>query len=179
MDLQQATQRLKEIRPDLVIAGLWFRRVVGLELIRRLREVNDHVPILVIATYDEHVFANRALRAGANGYVMSDASAETIITATQRLLEGQIYVSDAVTNKLLWALSHNKAQEPDTLGKLTNRQMEVFELIGRGYSTKAIAKVLNRSVKTIEAHRENIKLKLNVSSSRELVRFASQQFVSV
>ncbi len=163
-------------RPDLVIADLRLGESSGLTLLRTLQERPDPVPVLVLSMHDETVYAERALQLGARGYVMKGAPAAELLQAVRAVLGGNIYLSAAMTRRIVNRLGGKaSADEPRNgpLDLLTNRELEVFELLGQGHTIRTIAKRLALGVKTVETHRQHIKEKLNVSSSTEVVRRAT------
>jgi two-component system, NarL family, response regulator FusR len=162
------------IQPDFVIVDISLQSDSGLELVKTLRHRYPNLPILVLSMHDESLYAERALRSGANGYLMKLEATEHVISAIREVLAGNIYVSAAMHEKLARALAvpHKRPEGP--IASLSEREFEVLHLIGLGFGTREIAKKLNRSVKTIEAHQANIKEKLNVRNGKELMRFAIQ-----
>lgn len=174
-DTGEAIEAVARDGPDAVVVGLCYHDTTGTELIRRIRRVDEKVPILSVTPYDEAVFAVRALHAGANGYVMTSAPTATIPEAIRAVLAGDVFVSDNVASALIRQHLNGNRRSPDQspLHDLSDREMEIFEMIGRGRSVRDIARILCRSAKTVEAHREHIKLKLHIESSEELARYAS------
>jgi DNA-binding NarL/FixJ family response regulator len=160
-------------RPDLAIVDLSLAQGTGLELIRNLHESVRHLPVLVLSMHDETLFAERVLRAGARGYIMKQEAITGLVAAIRQILSGRIYVSEGIAQAVLERLGHQQAASDNPLAKLTDRELEVFDLIGRGVSTSAIAGQLGVSVKTIETYRSNIKTKLNLKDATDLVRFAA------
>jgi two-component system, NarL family, response regulator FusR len=146
----------------------------GLELVKTLRHSYPNLAILVLSMHDENLFAERALRSGANGYLMKLEATEHVLTAIREVLAGNIYLSAAMHKKLARALTVPRNRPEGPIASLSEREFEVLHLIGLGFSTREIAGKLNRSVKTIEAHQANIKEKLNIRSGKELMRFAIQ-----
>lgn len=167
---------IKRCSPHMAIIDINLPDGSGLELIKRIHAIAPGLPILVSSMHDERLLAERALRAGAMGYVNKQEAPEHLIDAVNKILDGKIYLSDAMTERLLMQsytnLSTDLTQSP--IDALSNRELEVFEQIGSGYSTVQIAEHLKRSVKTIETHRAHIKEKLNLASSSELTRYAVQ-----
>lgn len=160
---------------SLAIVDLSLGEVPGLDLLKTLRTRFPHLPVLVMSMHDESLYAERALRAGARGYIMKQEATENILAAIRYILAGGIHVSDRVQARILENLAEGRAESGESpLGGLSARELEVLRLVGRGYSTSEIARDMNRSVKTIEAHRANIKEKLRLRSSAELVRYAIQ-----
>ncbi|MFZ5595266.1 MAG: response regulator [Pseudomonadota bacterium] len=146
----------------------------GLELIKTLRRRYPKLAILALSMHDESLFAERALRAGANGYLMKQEGTRNILLAVQQVLTGNVYLSAAMHNRLTQRLVTPRGIASPPLAGLSEREFEILQLIGLGFGTRQIAEKLNRSVKTIEAHRSNLKEKLQLKSGRELIRFAVQ-----
>jgi DNA-binding NarL/FixJ family response regulator len=160
-------------RPDLVIVDLSLAEGTGLDLIRSLRESAPTLPVLVLSMHDEALFAERVLRAGARGYIMKREAITGLVGAIRQVVSGRIYVSDGMSQAVLERLGHDAAAPDNPLARLTDRELEVFDLIGRGESTGAIAEQLGVSIKTIETYRSNIKTKLNLKDATDLIRFAA------
>jgi len=159
---------------DLMIVDLSLADSSGMDLMRKVREQHGHVRCLVLSMHDERLHAERALRAGARGYVMKHEATRKIVTALRSVRDGHIYLSDAIASHLLERLADapmaTEERRPDSpLSSLTDREIEVLRLIGRGVKTGDIARQLNRSVHTVEAHRANIKRKLGIRTANELV----------
>ncbi|WP_454736056.1 response regulator [Cupriavidus necator] len=161
-------------QPDLAIVDLSLHSNSGLDLVKTLRQHYPKLAILVLSMHDETLFAERALRAGANGYLMKLEATEHILNAIREVLAGNIYLSAAMHEKLARALTVPKKIQTGSIASLSEREFEVLHLIGLGFSTREIAMKLNRSVKTIEAHQANIKEKLDIPNGKELMRFAIQ-----
>jgi len=162
-------------KPNLILTGLALQESHGLELIKNLRVRYPRVPVLVFSMYDESLYAERAIRAGANGFVSKYGPATDLLCAIRRVLNGGIYVSERVAAH---AMEQFFARSSFTTGSevelLTDRELEVFELIGQGRSTRQIASALHLSVKTIETYRSRIKTKLNLETATELAQHAGQ-----
>ncbi|MFM0566047.1 response regulator [Paraburkholderia sediminicola] len=161
-------------QPDMAIVDLSLQSGSGLDLVKTLRHRYLKLAILVLSMHDENLFAERALRAGANGYLMKLEATEHVVSAIREVLAGNIYLSAAMHEKLARALAGPQKMPAGPIASLSEREFQVLHLIGLGFSTREIAGKLNRSVKTIEAHRANIKEKLNIHSGNELMRFAIQ-----
>lgn len=168
-----ATQLALSTRPDLAIVDLSLAHGSGLELIRDLRESLPSVPVLVLSMHDETLFAERVLRAGARGYIMKSEAITGLVEAIRQVLSGRIYVSQRIAQAVLERVGHEGGGIDTPLAGLTDRELEVFDLIGRGSSTVEIAGQLGVSVKTIETYRSNIKAKLNLKDASDLIRFAA------
>lgn len=173
--LAEALQQFEQHRPDLVIVDITLKDGNGLDLIQRLKSREPAVRILVLSMHDESVYAERALRAGALGYINKQEARELVIDAILRVLEGKLYLSPAAQERLLTVASRGPEEllRP-AVSTLTNRELEVFEAIGRGLTTSEIAKQLHLSIKTVETHRQRVKTKLNLTTSAELAREAVQ-----
>lgn len=171
---QEALAMLHDCNPDLAIVDMTLRGDSGLELVKTLRHRHPRLPILVMSMHDEGLFAERALRAGANGYLMKLEATAHILAAIRQVLTGNIYLSEAMHNRIAQRLLAPGKTANGPIGGLTEREFEVLHLIGLGFGTRQIAEKLSRSVKTIEAHRANLKDKLNLPHGPDLVRFAVQ-----
>jgi len=167
-----ALEQIERLVPDLAIIDISLRSSNGLELIKDLQVRATHIPILVISMHDESLYAERVLRAGGRGYVMKQEGGKKIMEAMRQVLTGQTYVSPAVSARILDAFAGRRQANSSPLERLTDREFEVFQLIGQGRATKEIAEKLHVSVKTVEVHRVNIKQKLSLSTAPELIRFA-------
>ncbi|HTD67239.1 MAG TPA: response regulator transcription factor [Candidatus Limnocylindria bacterium] len=172
----KALELVRAQKPDLVILDVSLPKTNGLELIKQLKSEKPQLPMLVISMHDETLYAERALRAGARGYVMKKEPSEKMLLAINRVLKGEIYVSDRMKQKMLQHLVSNQVPEENSspLDHLSDRELEVFQLLGNGFATRQIAEQLNLSIKTIESYRENLKLKLSVKSGAELIQHAIQ-----
>ncbi|CAB3782227.1 response regulator [Paraburkholderia caffeinilytica] len=163
-----------DCQPDMAIVDISLQSDSGLELVRTFRHRYPNLAILVLSMHDESLFAERALRAGANGYLMKLEATEHVISAIREVLAGNIYVSAAMHEKLARALTVPHKTAEGQIANLSEREFEILHLIGLGFSTREIAEKLNRSVKTIEAHQANIKEKLTIRNGKDLMRFAIQ-----
>jgi DNA-binding NarL/FixJ family response regulator len=169
-----AIEAVERLQPDLVIADITLPGRNGMELIRDLRALSPALPVLVLSMHDASLFAERVLRAGGRGYVSKQQSGGQLIKAIRHVLSGQIYLSEEVSTQLLGSLSGREGR-PRTLSPvelLTERELEVFTLIGQAKETKDIARQLGMSAKTVEAHRASIKRKLKLKTGPELTRHA-------
>jgi DNA-binding NarL/FixJ family response regulator len=172
-DGRAAVATVERLNPDLAIVDLSLKGLNGLDVIKSLKAERPELPVLALSMHDEMLYAERALRAGASGYVMKQEATKNLLGAVRRILDGGIYLSDNVTAKLLHRVANTKsAGNASVLETLSDRELEVFQLIGDGASTRRIAEMLKLSVKTIESHRENIKRKLNLQDATELVQAA-------
>ncbi|HPA18704.1 MAG TPA: response regulator transcription factor [Verrucomicrobiae bacterium] len=172
-DAQEALAAVGKLAPDLVVVDISLPDRGGLELIKDIVATEPGIAVLGFSMHDEAVFGERVLRAGGRGYVSKDEDASTMLVAIRRVLDGGIYVSEKLLSLVLGGLSGTeKGESSSSMDLLTDRELEVFSLIGRALGTTEIAHSLNMSVKTVEAHRANIKLKLGLRSGLELVRRA-------
>lgn len=172
----QAIDLVSQTNPDVVVIDITLEDGDGIELIKDIRTRFEHVKMLVSSMHDESLYAERALRAGAMGYISKEASREEFLEAIREILKGRIAVSAAISNRMLKRATGSK--QPDDrspIETLSDRELTVFEFIGQGLSTRQIAEKLFLSVKTIETYREHIKAKLNIKTSTELVRHAVQR----
>lgn len=159
--------------PDVVIVDLSLRDSDGLELIKDIRNKHRDLPVLVLSMHDESIYAERLLSAGANGYIMKQAAADQLLVALRRVLGGGIYVSESVGASMIERFAASGVRHrSDPIERLSNRELQVLNLIGRGKGTRQIAGDLNLSVKTVESHRQRIKKKLSLATSPQLVQFA-------
>ena len=171
----EALEAIRESRPDLVIVDLELGQGDGLDLIKQMKSRHPEVPALVLSMHDETVYAERSLRAGARGYVTKQQLDATVLVAMRGLLEGGTYMSPKLEARLAAKYVDGGALETSSpLEALSDRELQVFRLIGRGRTTRQIAETLNLSVKTIESHRAHIKSKLTLESSAELSQRATQ-----
>ena len=173
--LSQAMRAFHETRPDLVIVDLSLENGSGIELIKELVSIQPTVRVLVCSMHDELLFAERALRAGAKGYINKDEPPQRMISAIRRVLDGRMYLSEEMTDRMLFrSVGGTELSEESPISTLSDRELEVFEQIGRGVTTRLIAEKLHLSPKTVETYRENIKAKLNLANATELTQHAVQ-----
>ena len=169
----EGLRMVAEKKPDLVIADLTLPDKHGLEFIKDLQVMQPETLVLVLSMHDEALYAERALRAGARGYVMKETAADTLIKASRRVLDGGIYLSDKMAGVMLEMVAgHRRQATASPLERLTDREIEVLQLIGQGKPTRHIAEHLHVSVRTIDAHRAHIKDKLQLPDGSALVRYA-------
>ncbi len=173
VEAEAALAQVDAAKPDLVIVDLSLRESNGLSLIKKLMQRDAHPKILVLSAHDESVFAERALRARAQGYVNKQEAQGKVLDAIRAVLRGELYVSSDVAQRLLGRAVGDR-RTGGGVESLSNRELEIFELIGRGNGTRAIAEQLHLSVHTIETHRENIRVKLGLRNGTELLRHAVQ-----
>ena len=161
-----------ESKPDLVVIDISLPGKNGLELIKDLKASTEGVLMLVHSMHDESLYVERVLRAGAHGYIMKQEGGKKIIEAVRKVIPGEIYVSPEMSGKILEIFSGRRPSSTDPVEALSDRQFEIFQMIGQGKGTRAIAEDLKVWVKTIDAHRAHIKEKLALKSGNELVRYA-------
>ncbi len=174
-NIPQALEAVENSKPDLVIVDISLGEQNGIELIKNITLRNPTLPVLVHSMYDETMYAERCLRVGAKGYLMKQEPPQRLLEAVRRVLKGEVHLSEAMTKQLLCRISSGpgrKGNSPSSL--LSNREFEVFEMLGRGRRTKEIAQLLHISDKTVQTHRERIKMKLGIKDAVSLVRQAVQ-----
>lgn len=172
-DPHGAIRELAKIKADLVLSDITMPGRSGLEFIKDLQALHPELPILVVSMHDEVIYAERALRAGARGYIMKEAGGDNLLTAIRQILSGEVYVSPKMSARILDNFSGRKPRgSTSPFGKLTDREFEVFQLIGAGKSTRDIAAQFNLSPKTVDVHRGHIKEKLELKDTTALVRHA-------
>jgi DNA-binding NarL/FixJ family response regulator len=172
-DVDGALKLLDRTHPTLIVVDLTLKNGHGLDLIKKVSRIAPQTKILVVTAHDESLLAERALRAGAHGYVNKQEAQETVIDAARTVLRGGRYLSAEMTQRLLERAVAGPSR-PGGIESLSDREIEIFELIGHGNSTRSIARQLHLSIHTIETHRENIRAKLNLRDGSELVRRAVQ-----
>jgi DNA-binding NarL/FixJ family response regulator len=172
---EEALAQIAKAPPDLLLLDISLPGASGLEVLKVVRQRHPEVRVLILSMHDERVYALRALGEGAAGYVMKEAATENVLTAIRRVLNGEVYLSPQMEKRSMRQLVGRRAGSKGTaLDTLSKRELEVFELIGRGQRTSQIAHTLKVSVKTIESHRQHIKEKLGLSDGHELVQHAIQ-----
>jgi DNA-binding NarL/FixJ family response regulator len=173
---EDALAAIDGMKPNLVLMDISIEGRNGLDVTKGLRRTHPDLPVLVLSMHDEALYAERALRAGARGYLMKQEAPEVVLKAIRVVLAGKVYVSAAISSRILNELVDYKDVKQGRFGvrSLSDRQLEVFELIGQGATTPGIAKALRLSVKTIETHRKHIKAKLGLRNATELMRQAVQ-----
>ena len=175
---EQAFQAIEAEKPDVVIVDVSLEGPNGIEFIKAAKEQYPNLLFLVHSMHDETLYAERALRAGARGYIMKQESPDKVISAIRRILGGQIYMSDSMTERMLEQRYNGVSDGLLPMEALSDRELEVFQLIGRGETTNRIAKLLHRSIKTVETYRARIKEKLNLKDNMQLIRHAMQSVYS-
>jgi len=163
---------ISETKPDLALVDLTLKESDGLELIKTINAQYPKVKTMVISLHDERVYAERALRAGAKGYIMKSEATENVMTAIRTVLKGSMYLSDDMQERMLSQFAGNSKKETSPIDVLSDREFEVFRMIGDGLETREIAKRLTLSVKTIETYKSHLKTKLDLHSSTELIQRA-------
>lgn len=170
-DLSSALAAVESLKPDIAIIDLNIKGGDGLQLIKAIKLMESDIPMLVLSMHDEGLYAERALRAGARGYLTKQEAGDRVLTALRSILRGEIYLTSALRGRL------NRGKDlfqqiQDPVEDLSDRELQIFRLIGMGHGTRQISEELNVSIKTIESHRRNIKTKLGLDSATELVRQA-------
>ncbi len=169
----RALEEIKTLKPDLALVDITLPRRSGLTLLKDIRLWTPSVYVLVLSMHDESLYAERVLRAGGHGYIMKDEGGDKLLRAIRQVLEGKTYVSEGVSTKIVDTFAgRSKAAENSTVGRLTDREFEVFQLLGQGLPTAEIGRRLHLSPKTVDSHRLHIKEKLQLNSLPELMRYA-------
>jgi DNA-binding NarL/FixJ family response regulator len=171
-NVNDALEEIAAMRPDLVIIDISLEGSNGIDLINQLKTRNENTKALVWSMFDEKLFAERALRAGALGYINKQEPIDTVVTAIRQVLQGDVYLSPGLAAYLVHRVGGMQPLDADPVSSLSDRELEVFEMIGRGMTTQEIARQLGLSAKTIETHRERIKVKLRLRNAAELSREA-------
>jgi DNA-binding NarL/FixJ family response regulator len=178
-EAQTAMREIAAKKPDILIVDISLNGPDGLDLLKGLRALYPNLPVLILSMHDESIYAERALRARANGYIMKQEATEKVLVAVRRILNGDIYLSDRMANKLLHQYVSGASVDMNSRHSvLSDRELEVFRLIGEGRSTRQIAEKLHLSIKTVETYQAHIKEKLSLRSGRELVQHAVQSNIS-
>ena len=172
-DAPEALELIESVRPDLALVDLSLKSSSGIELIKTIKARYPGLLTLVISLHDESVYAERALRAGARGFIMKAEATEKVMNAIRQVLEGKIFLSDKMRNQLLSSITRGSRKgDRKPMELLSDRELEVFQAIGDGQSTREIASRLNLSVKTIETYKSHLKQKLELKNSTELMQYA-------
>tara|TARA_R110002096_G_scaffold403766_5_gene601402 strand:+ start:316 stop:963 length:648 start_codon:yes stop_codon:yes gene_type:complete len=158
--------------PDLVLIDVTLPDKNGLELVKDLRAIHSNLLVLIVSMHDENTYAERALRAGARGYVMKEEAPDKLVQAVRQVLTGGVFVSDAVSARIVQNFANGRSAQGFGIGRLTDRELEVFRLLGEGKASREIAGMLHISVRTIDAHRTHIKEKLGFKDATELMHQA-------
>ena len=174
-DGHEALSVIEEMDPDLVIVDIEMKGLSGMELVRNMKVHYPKVPVLMLSMHDESLYAERALRAGARGYLMKEEDPEKVVQAIRIVLNGDVYVSEKATSKILKLLSDSKGHDHgSSVDRLSDRELEVFRMIGEGYRTRHIASKLILSAKTVESYKARLKQKLMLKDAAELARYAAE-----
>jgi DNA-binding NarL/FixJ family response regulator len=168
----QALQLVSHVAPDLLLLDISLPDKSGLEVIKDVHALHPTLPILVVSMHDESIYAERVLRAGARGYIMKQEGGKKLMGAIRQVLSGRIYVSEKISAKILENFSGQRLDSRSPVETLSDREFEVFQLLGQGQGTRQIAKHLHLSIKTVEVHRANIRRKLELATGAEVVRYA-------
>jgi len=172
-DVEEARAALQQTQPDVVVLDLSLRDSNGIDLIKAIRSKYEQLPVLVCSIHDERIYAERLLSAGANGYIMKEATADQFLVALRQVLAGELYVSERVKTRMMErSAAGGRSQTGDRTERLSNREFEILGLIGQGKTTRQIAESLSLSVKTVDSHRQRIKKKLGLQTSAQVVQFA-------
>jgi len=174
-DAHQAMKAVKELKPDMAIVDISLKETSGMELIKNIKAQFPNLPSLALSMHDESLYAERALRAGAKGYIMKAEATEKVILAIRKILSGEIYISEKMASKMMQKLVGGSIEiSASPVERLSDRELEVFQLIGKGFGTRQISERLYLSIKTIETYRAHIKEKLNLADAAELLQYAIQ-----
>ena len=172
-DVKGAWKAIDKLAPDLIIADITLENSDGIELVKEINRRGVKIPVLILSMHDQFLYAERAIHAGARGYIMKEEAMESVVTAIHQVLIGKIYLNENVKEQILFHLSNGPAKRAKSpIERLTDRELEVFRLIGQGVGSRDIARRLNLSIKTIGTYRERIKEKLNLKNANELLRYA-------
>jgi DNA-binding NarL/FixJ family response regulator len=170
---REALTAIKNLSPDVVVTEFSLKHGDGIDLIRDVRAHHPQLPILVLSSHDEAIYAERMLAAGANGYIMKQAASQQFLGSLRQVLDGNIYVSEAVGNNMIQKFAAGGSRmSANPIDRLSSRELQVLHMIGKGMTTRESAQTLHLSIKTIESHRQRIKRKLNLNTGTQLVRFA-------
>jgi DNA-binding NarL/FixJ family response regulator len=179
-EASSALRLIETLKPDLIIVDISLNGPDGLDLLKNIRARDPNLPVLILSMLDESLYAERSLRAGASGYIMKQEATDRVLVAIRRILDGEIYVSDRMADRMLHRFVGGAQQvEPRSpISDLSDRELEVFRLIGDGRGTRQIAQELHISVKTVESYQAHIKDKLSLKNARELLQRAIQWTVA-
>jgi DNA-binding NarL/FixJ family response regulator len=174
-DTQDALKGIEESKPDIVIADISLKSTHGLELVKDLQARHPALPVLVLSMHDESLYAERVLRAGAKGYITKQEATRKILMAIRQVIAGQIYISEKMASRMVHKMVLGRAEDQKSpIERLTDRELEVFQLIGRGQGTRRIATELHLGIKTVESYRARIKEKLKLEDGTQLLQHAIQ-----
>ncbi len=174
----EAVRLIARTTPDLVIMDISIEGVGGIDLIKALKSRYPALEVLVLSDYEENIYAERALRAGAGGYIMKRETSQAVLQAVRTVVAGRQYISESLKEELLVKFSRDNPEKGLGVEKLSNREFEIFQLIGKGLSNRNIADRINISVKTVENYRERLKSKLGLENSSELVQYAVEWMIN-
>ena len=176
-NVRDAKAAIASLAPDAVIVDISLKQGDGIEVVKDARAHHPTLAILVLSMHDESIYAQRLLAAGANGYIMKQAASDQFLTALRRVLGGSIYVSEAVGSSMIQKFASGASYVSlNPIDQLSNRELQILQMIGRGLSTREAAEALNLSTKTVESHRQRIKRKLNLATGSQLVQYAVNWF---
>jgi DNA-binding NarL/FixJ family response regulator len=168
-----------QLEPDIIVLDISLPGSDGIDALKAIRSNHADLPVLILSMHDESIYAERALRAGANGYIMKQEATDTVLVALRRILAGEVYISDRATSKMLQRIVARPATRQRTsVASLSDRELEVFRLIGSGLGTREIAEKLQLSAKTVESYQAHIKKKLSLPTARALVQRAIEWKIS-
>lgn len=174
-DVQHALESIEALKPDILIVDISLNGPDGLDLLKTIRAGQSQIPVLILSMHDESIYAERALRAGANGYIMKQEGTDRVLTALRRILNSEIYVSDRIASRMVRHLAGaGGSLNRSPVDELSDRELEVLRMMGDGQGTRQIAENLHLSVKTVETYQSHLKDKLGLKNSRELVQYAIQ-----
>lgn len=173
-DAPQAMQAVEKMNPDLVLLDMSLPGKSGLELLKDIRAIAPQTPVLIISMHDETLYAERVIRAGGRGYIMKQEGPERIVHAIRRVMSGGISVSEGISSQILDALSGAKKGAASSVSTLTDREFEVYRLLGQGKEPHEIARILHLSIKTVDTHRSHIRQKLGLRNATELIHHATR-----
>lgn len=173
-DAASAFSALPTLKPDLALVDISLKASSGIELLKNIKSAHPRIQVLVLSMHDEALYAERVLRAGASGYIMKQEAPERVLVAIRKVMAGEIYLSEKMSSKLMHQLIGGRTASGSLIDRLSDRELEVFGLIGQGHGTRQIAEELHLSIKTVESHRAHIKEKLNLKNATELVHRAIQ-----
>jgi DNA-binding NarL/FixJ family response regulator len=170
---------IAQLEPDIIVLDISLPGSDGIEALKAIRSNHADLPVLILSMHEESIYAERALRAGANGYIMKQEATDTVLVALRRILAGEVYISDRATSKMLQRIVARPATRQRTsVASLSDRELEVFRLIGSGLGTREIAEKLQLSAKTVESYQAHIKKKLSLPTARALVQRAIEWKIS-
>lgn len=171
-----AIKEINKLKPDIAIVDIMLDGSInGIELVKSIRERFPEIYSIILSMHDESLYAERAIRAGARGYIMKEVAPRSIVDAIRTVLSGELYISENQSKKIIDKLMHGSADtEGLSLDSLSDREFEIFQLLGNGFSTKEIAQKLNLSIYTVESHKRNIKTKMKLKNSSDVIKHAIQ-----